>query len=89
MKPLTKPLKWFNNFWNSYNIRLVCLPPYSPQLNPVEQLWKGIRTRFFGNAYFETLDAVEAHLVKALRWVEANTAWVKSFAYFPYIQHAI
>ena len=32
---------------------------------------------------------VEAHLVKALRWVEANTAWVKSFAYFPYIQHAI
>ena len=71
------------------NIRLVCLPPYSPQLNPVEQLWKGIRTRFFGNAYFETLDAVEAHLVKALRWVEANTAWVKSFAYFPYIQHAI
>jgi transposase len=71
------------------NIRLICLPPYSPQLNPVEQLWKGVRTRFFGNAYFETLDAVEAHLVKALRWVEANTAWVKSFAYFPYIQHAI
>ncbi len=68
---------------------LVGLPPYSPQLNPVEQLWKGLRCRFFGNAYFETLDAVEDHLVKALRWVESNTAWVKSFAYFPYIQHAI
>lgn len=71
------------------NIRLICLPPYSPQLNPVEQLWKGVRTRFFGNAYFETLDAVEACLVDALRWVASNTAWVKSFAYFPYIQHAI
>ena len=71
------------------NIRLVCLPPYSPQLNPVEQLWKGVKARFFGNAYFETLEAVESHLVTALRWVEANTAWVKSFAYFPYIQHAI
>ena len=35
------------------------------------------------------LDAVEVHLVKALRWVEANTDWVKLFAYFPYIQHAI
>ena len=34
------------------NIRLVCLPPYSPQLNPVEQLWKGVKDRFFGNAYF-------------------------------------
>jgi hypothetical protein len=32
---------------------------------------------------------VEAHLVKALRWVEANTTWVKSFAYFPYIKHVI
>jgi transposase len=36
------------------NIRLVCLPPYSPQLNPVEQLWKGLRSRFFGNSYFDT-----------------------------------
>ena len=32
------------------NIRLVCLLPYSPELNPVEQLWKGLRSRFFGNA---------------------------------------
>jgi hypothetical protein len=71
------------------NIRLVCLPPYSPELNPVEQLWKGLRSRFFGNAYFESLKAVEDHLVTALRWVESNTSWVKSFAYYPYIQYAI
>ena len=32
---------------------------------------------------------VEAHLVKVLRWVETNMTWVKSFAYFPYIQHVI
>lgn len=71
------------------NIRLVCLPPYSPELNPVEQLWKGLRSRFFGNAYFKSLKAVEDHLVTALRWVESNTSWVKSFAYYPYIQYAI
>jgi hypothetical protein len=47
------------------------------------------RSRFFGNAFFETLDAVEGHLENALRWVEDNTDWVKSFAYYPYIQHAI
>jgi hypothetical protein len=52
-------------------------------------LWKGRRSRFFGNAVFETLDAVEGHLENALRWVEANTDWVNSFAYYPYIQHAI
>ncbi|MFM6674705.1 MAG: IS630 family transposase [Dolichospermum sp.] len=71
------------------NIRLICLPPYSPQLNPVEQLWKGLRTKFFGNRYLETLDAVEAHLTKALQWVNKHTAWVKSFAYYPYIFYAI
>jgi transposase len=71
------------------NIKLISLPPYSPELNPLEQLWKGLRSRFFGNAVFETLEAVEDHLVNALRWVEDNTAWVNSFAYYPYIQHAI
>jgi transposase len=71
------------------NIELISLPPYSPELNPVEQLWKGIRSCFFGNAFFETLEAVEDPLENALRWVEANTDWINSFAYYPYIQHAI
>jgi transposase len=71
------------------NIKLIPLPPYSPELNPLEQLWKGLRSRFFGNAVFETLEAVEDPLENALRWVEDNTAWVNSFAYYPYIKHAI
>jgi len=29
----------------SLNITLVFLPPYSPDLNPIEQIWKSIRRR--------------------------------------------
>ncbi|MGL3709408.1 transposase [Leptospirillum ferriphilum] len=31
------------------NIRLLSLPPYSPELNPVEHLWDELRENFFHN----------------------------------------
>jgi hypothetical protein len=34
------------------NITLIGLPPYSPQLNPIENLWKVMRARFFPNLDF-------------------------------------
>lgn len=42
------------------------LPPYSPELNPVEILWKHIRANYFNNRTFESLDEVEKQLVIAL-----------------------
>jgi transposase len=34
------------------------LPPYSPQLNPIERVWKPTRRRCLHNRYFSQLDAV-------------------------------
>ena len=34
------------------------LPPYSPQLNPVENIWDDMREKFFANIVFESMDAV-------------------------------
>lgn len=48
------------------NIRIVTLPPYSPELNPVEQVWDLIRERYFANQVFGSLDDVEAALTDAL-----------------------
>lgn len=31
------------------NIRLVFIPPYTPEMNPIEQIWKEIRKRGFRN----------------------------------------
>lgn len=40
------------------NIRLLFLPPATPELNPIEQIWKEIRKRGFRNEIFQTLDKV-------------------------------
>ena len=37
------------------NIRLIFLPPYSPELNPIERFWQEIR-RFLKNKVFACLD---------------------------------
>ena len=49
------------------NMRLEALPPYSPQLNPVEHIWDEIREKWFANEVFDSLDAVEDRLVEASR----------------------
>jgi putative transposase len=40
------------------NIRLIFLPPATPEMNPIEQIWKEIRKRGFRNEIFQTLDKV-------------------------------
>jgi transposase len=40
------------------NIYLYYLPPRTPEMNPIEQIWKEIRKRGFKNVFFHTLDDV-------------------------------
>ena len=48
------------------NIIIWFLPPYSPQLNPVELIWRELRTKYFNNKTFQTLDEVDSHLAHAI-----------------------
>lgn len=48
------------------NMRLVWLPPYSPQCNPAEHVWDEIREKWFANRVFQSMEAVEDTLVEAL-----------------------
>jgi transposase len=68
------------------NITLHWLPPYSPELNPVEHLWDQIRERWFSNRAFNSLDAVELQLVEALRHYLASPADIISMALFPWMK---
>ena len=43
---------------HSINIELVFIPPYTPEMNPIEQIWKEIRKRGFKNEVFQTLQKV-------------------------------
>ena len=40
------------------NIVLFYIPPYTPEMNPIEQIWKEIRKRGFKNEIFPSLAAV-------------------------------
>ena len=40
------------------NIVLFHIPPYTPEMNPIEQIWKEIRKRGFKNEVFATLSKV-------------------------------
>jgi len=39
------------------NMGLLRLPPCSPELNPVENIWDELREKFFGNIVFGSMDA--------------------------------
>ena len=41
------------------NISIVFLPPYSPELNPVERLWRFIKDNTIKNKIFDDLDELE------------------------------
>jgi putative transposase len=44
------------------NIELFHIPPYTPEMNPIEQIWKEIRKRGFRNEIFVTLEKVVERL---------------------------
>jgi transposase len=69
------------------NMKLIFLPPHSPQLNPVEHLWKEIREKFFSNTVFDSIDAVEDQLMNALIFMNQNPGTVKSFSDFKWIYY--
>src|SRR5665811_1243640 len=52
------------------NISLLFLPPYSPELNPKENLWDEIREKLFKNYALKSIDAVRAKLKQAILYIE-------------------
>jgi transposase len=67
------------------NIRLLALPPYSPELNPVEHIWDELREKSFGNLVFSSLNALENHLEAALLKLEQNQSRIYSIVAWPWI----
>lgn len=51
------------------NLSVVTLPPYSPELNPVERLWLYLRHHYWSNRVYEGIDALEAAAVSGWRAV--------------------
>lgn len=55
------------------NIKIIFIPPYTPEMNPIEQIWKEIRKRGFRNEVFQTLSKVVDRLCVTIRSISAHT----------------
>ena len=71
------------------NIMLHPLPPYSPELNPQENLWDEIREKIFKNYALKSMDEVYSKLDDAALYIERNPALVRSITSLPYIAKSI
>lgn len=67
------------------NMRLLTLPSYAPELDPVGQLWDELREKWFLNRVFDSLEALEGHLETGLRSMERSPGSVRSIVSWPWV----
>lgn len=67
------------------NLALVFLPPYSPELNPAEQIWNVLRRDYFANRVFDSLNAATSQAEYGLANMASNRQALKSLTYWPWI----
>jgi transposase len=67
------------------NLSVVKLPPYSPELNPVERLWLYLRHHYWSNRVYTDTDALEAAAVFGWRAVCLNPDKVRTICRCEYL----
>jgi transposase len=66
------------------NVTLVPLPPYSPELNPVERVWLHLRERHLGHRLLDDYDAIVQALCRA--WNALTRERLQSLTSYPYLE---
>ena len=70
------------------NIPIEYLPPYSPELNPSEQLWKYLREHWTCNSPVNSLINLEEIVIEGLNHLIHNPEIAKSFSNYSWIRNA-
>ena len=71
------------------NIALVYLPPYSPELNPIERLWQDIKYKLFQHT-LETIEDMQHKITQILRsYTKASIAQITNFEFFTKVANGI
>ena len=62
-------------FKNQNCLVRIFLPPYSPELNPIERVWRITRRQVTHNRYFESTEDLETALMPCFaKWEQPNNA---------------
>ena len=67
------------------NITLVPLPPYAPELNPVERVWLYLKQRFLSHRLLADYDAIADAACTAWNRLRAETGRLQSLCSYPWI----
>ncbi len=68
------------------NLTLVTLPPYSPELNPVERVWLYLRQHHWSNRVYPTMADLEEAAVAGWRAVCLNAERIKTVCRCDYLE---
>lgn len=71
------------------NIYLLKLPPYAPELNPIEHVWDELREKFFHNRVFASLDTLEDQLALGLKTLEQSPETVRTIVAWDWIMNSL
>ncbi len=69
-------------------LRLFFLPPYSPELNPDEQVWRDLKTNGIGRSEILDREDLEAKVVAHLDALRGLPKKVRSFFQLPMTRYA-
>jgi transposase len=70
------------------NLSLLPLPPYSPELNPVELIWEWIRRHFLSNRVYEGYEEIVDVCCEAWTSVISDKERLRSTCWFNWIKDA-
>jgi len=68
-----------------HNLHPLRLPPYCPDLNPQENVWKVLREDWFDNLVFSSMQAVEDRLEQGLKAQGDHPENLKSVVAYPWL----
>ena len=73
MRAEGKQNKEINKLHIPENIELFYIPPYTPEMNPIEQIWKELQITGFRNEVFATLEKVVDRLCDTICTLTSDT----------------
>ena len=70
------------------NVTIIQLPPYSPELNPIENLWHYLKSHFWSNRAYTDYDHLEQAAIDAWQKAVLDAELMKTVCAAPYAQSA-
>ena len=70
-------------------LSLIRLPPYSPELNPVENLWHYMRSHHWSNRMYKGYEELKEEAVRSLGVVCQDTDKLKTICNADYVNQRV